>query len=547
MRRQVILVFVAAVGMGFLARGLCAQGPATSQPATQPAAKSDQNPYLWKPRTTSVAVFKSGFGFFMGEADVALRDGWCTAADVPPATFGTLAVYSHGADQTVDVVGAGPGEVVEFDGHDAPAELKTKLARLEASKHLKVALTYSHEGIDRTAAGKLVSVGPEYVVLEGEGNNFAVPVASVKKLQMLDLPLRVHVTSDSGKSPDRAKVGIAYLRQGVTWIPAYTLRVIDDETAELTLRGTLVNEAEDIVHADVHFVVGVPHFLHSNYLEPIAVGRVIRTIGAAVAPPGMQEQIMSRAAIANNAIRQNQFEGFGGFGGAPGQVVERPVAPVGKDALTAATGNLPVMETPGGSDFTVYTKKDLTVRRGERAIVTLFVKKVRYSHLYRWSPPGQTEHFLSLQNDNATALTTGPCLAVSGGQPLSEDVLKYTPKGGRAEVPVTAAVNVATEQTESESDRRLKAHSPSREVFLDLVTLKGELKVRNFEPRPVEMVISVRVPGKPLQASDGGATSVDPSKLSLREREGLVRWRLTLKSGESKTLSYQYERYVTSN
>ena len=77
--------------------------------------------------------------------------------------------------------------------------------------------------------------------------------------------------------------------------------------------------------------------------------------------------------------------------------------------------------------------------------------------------------------------------------------------------------------------------------------LKGELKVRNFEPRPVEMVISVRVPGKPLQASEGGATSVDPSKLSLREREGLVRWRLTLKSGESKTLSYQYERYVTSN
>src|SRR5438552_1078055 len=70
---------------------------ADAPPTTQPAAATAQpaNPHLWKPRTTSVAVFKNGYGFFMGEGEVALRDGWCTAADVPPATFGTLAIYSH--------------------------------------------------------------------------------------------------------------------------------------------------------------------------------------------------------------------------------------------------------------------------------------------------------------------------------------------------------------------------------------------------------------------------------------------------------------------
>ena len=520
------------------------------------AAAAADNPHLWQPRTRSVAVFKNGYGFFMGDAEVTLRDGWCTASDIPPATFGTLAIYSHGADETVDVVGAGPGEVVEFDGRDAPADAKSKLARLESCKQLKVALTYTHAaGADRTAAGKLVSVGSEYVVLEGDGNSFAVPTAAVKKLQMLDLPLRIHVTTDANKPPEKARVGMAYLRQGVTWIPAYTLRVLDEESAELTLRGTLVNEAEDIVHADVNFVVGVPHFLHSGYMEPIAVGRVIRTIGAGVAPAELQSQISSRAAIANNSIRQNQFDGRGypgGFGGGDreagtGGVVERPAAAQpGGDALGAA-GNLPVMETPGGSDFTVYTKKDLTVRRGERAIVTLFVKKIRYAHLYRWSPPGAPEHFLSLQNDNATALTTGPCLAMSKDQPLSEDLLKYTPKGGRAEVPVTAAVNVATDRAESEVDHKFKAHSPSDKVFLDLVTLKGELKVRNFEARPVEVIISVAVPGKPLVASEGGTPSTDPDKLSLLNRQGAIRWHLKLGVGEAKALTYSYERYVPSN
>jgi hypothetical protein len=152
-----------------------------------------------------------------------------------------------------------------------------------------------------------------------------------------------------------------------------------------------------------------------------------------------------------------------------------------------------------------------------------------------------------LQNDDRTPLTTGPCLAISGEQPLSEDLLKYTPKGGRGELPVTAAVNVATDQDESEADRKLKAHSPSEHVHLDLVTLKGELKIRNFEKTPAEVIITANVPGKPLSASDAGRLASDPTKLTLTERAGTVRWRVELKSGETKTLTYTYERYVKSN
>ena len=94
---------------------------------------------------------------------------------------------------------------------------------------------------------------------------------------------------------------MAYLREGIAWIPEYSLRILDDDTAELTLRGTLLNEAEDLIHCDVNFVVGVPHFVHDKYLAPIAVGQVIRTLGAAVAPPEVQTQIMNRAAISNTA------------------------------------------------------------------------------------------------------------------------------------------------------------------------------------------------------------------------------------------------------
>ncbi|MBN8600327.1 MAG: hypothetical protein J0M26_04830, partial [Planctomycetes bacterium] len=49
------------------------------------------NPHVWKPKTKSVSVFKNGFGFFTRSAKVQLNDGWAHAAEVPPATFGTLA------------------------------------------------------------------------------------------------------------------------------------------------------------------------------------------------------------------------------------------------------------------------------------------------------------------------------------------------------------------------------------------------------------------------------------------------------------------------
>ena len=500
-----------------------AEGTATGSP-------EPENPHYWKSKVTSMAVFKNGLGFFLREGQVSLRDGWCVAGEVPPAHFGTLAIYSHVKDEIVDVVGSGPGEIVEFDGTDAPKDPASKRSRLELSRYLKLQLTYTHKDTERTAAGKLVSVGPEFVVLESDGQSYAVPLEGIKRMQVLERPVRVHVAGSDAKPPAKTTLGMAYLRKGVTWIPEYTLKVLDETNAELTLRGTLVNEAEDLVHCDVNFVVGVPHFLHTDFLAPVAVGQAIRTIGAAVAPRQVTSQIMNRAAIAGDTTVG---------------VVERPVGGASRD-VREVLGNLPQMEGAGGADFTVYAKKDLTVRRGEKAIVTLFVKRIRYSHIYRWPTPEPLQHFIVLHNQTDTAWTTGPCLAVSQGSPLSEDLLKYVPKEGQGELPVTTAINVAQEQKESEVDRKLKAHEPSHQFYVDLVALEGELKMRNFEKTAITVIVTAQVAGKPLSASNDGVITVNTAKLQLMERAGSVQWKVKLEAGDTKTVTYRYERYVPS-
>jgi hypothetical protein len=500
-------------------------------------ADDKDNPHLWKSKVNSVSVFKNGLGFFIRQGKVELRDGWCVAREVPPAAFGTLAIYSANEDHLVDIVGSGPGEIVDFDGIDAPKDIEYKRKRLLSNINLRVEITYNQKGSDRSAAGKLVSVGPQFLVLDGPENSFAVPLDGVSRMQILDLPVRVHVQDQDEKEPKATELGMAYLRKGITWIPEYTVEILDDTTAELTLRGTLVNEAEDLIHCDINFVVGVPHFLHTDYMAPIAVGQAIRTIGAAVAPPQISNQIRSRAAFARNNDTADQFNRY--------EVMDRPVTVPDGD-VGRVLGNLPKMASAASTDYTVYTKKDMSLRRGEKAIVTLFVKKIKYSHIYRWSPPKRMRHFLVLHNITDTAWTTGPYLAVSSDQPLSEDLLKYTPVGGKCEIPVTHAVNIAHEQTESEIDRKLKAHSPNHNRHLDLVTLEGKLKIRNFESDTVKIIISVSVQGKPTFASDDGSMRADPTKLELTKRAGTAEWAVELNANQTKTLTYKYERYVSS-
>ncbi|MBN2703818.1 MAG: hypothetical protein JXR23_06365 [Pontiellaceae bacterium] len=523
-------------------------GTAVLALASSGLAKEDEdNAHLWETKVESVTVFKNGLGFFQRQGSVELNDGWCTADAVPPACFGAFSIYSHQEYESVDIVGSGPGEVIEFDDVDAPSGIDAVKEVLASYENMKVALLYRQNGSDRQASGKLVSSEGSYAVLQTENQSLAVPMEDIEKLQVLEKPLRVHVTADEKKVEsmraasagvggvdfNKTTLGMAYLRQGITWIPEYTLELIDDETAELTLRGTLVNEAEDLIHCDVNFVVGVPNFVHTDSLAPIAIGQVIRTIGAAVSSPNIANGFL------NNSIANYQT-----------QNMEPAFFDLDVDSsrrnLDQALGSLPSWEGTGSTDFKVYTREDLTLRRGEKAIVTLFVKRIAYNHVYRWAPPGDIQHLLVFKNDTDTPFTTGPCLVISDGNALSEDMLKYVPQGSSGEFPVTTAINVMRKQEESETDRKLKAHEPKDDYFVDLVSLDGKLRMRNHDKVPVKLSIDLKLSGKPLKASDEGEISLDTNNLKLLERRGSIQWMVEMKPGEEKELEYSYERYVPS-
>ena len=508
-------------------------------------------PNVWTPKTKSVSVFKNGLAFFLQEGTAELHDGWCHAKSVPPAAFGTFAVFSTNSDHQVNLVGIGDGDSIEFETTNGDSgaftnEYEKKIEALKRSIGLNMKLSYETKGAEAEAMGKLLDVTGAHVLLETSEQTLAVALKKLKSVSLHEHPVRIKVTQE-GASIERTQLGMAYLRQGLTWIPEYTIKLIDEDTAEMTLRATLVNEAEDLIDCNVNFIVGVPNFMHNEILSPMVAGRTLRMLGSthsnSSVPPQVMSQMMNRAVISND--RLGVINGMASNYNSAGDPIANDPA-YDPSTLNSLLTNQPATESAGAGDYTVYQHENLTLRKGERAMVTLMSHIVKYRHRYDWDGVGSVQHKLLLSNSTSTPWTTGSCLTMTSAQPLSEDILKYTPLGGQGELAITTAINLAKEAQEHEIDRRFKAHEPRSNEFFDLVTIQGAITVKSFEKQPVELVISKAVTGKPITCSHDGILRSDASKLRLVEREGMINWSVKLNPGEEVKLVYTYERYVPS-
>jgi len=498
------------------------------------AEDDPKSPHLWEPRTKSATVFKDGYGFFMREGDVTLRDGWAVSGALPPAAYGTLAFYSLSDNQLVDLASSGPGHMVEFNDVDAPKDAAKKRAILEGYLDMKLSLNWKRDKDERMTSGRLVSVGESFALVDEGGQTVAVPTEDISRLQLIELPLRLHVSEGEKDASGKTQLGMAYLREGITWIPEYTLNILDESNAELTLKGVIINHAEDLIHADVNFVVGTPNFAHRARLGPLVAGQVLRMIGGRV--DGM---VMSQIA--------NSFTANMAPDGRMDTISEHRVEDRSGDAIRDAMGNLPNISAEAATDFSVYRKGELSIRTGEKAVVTLFKKKIEYQHLYEWNHPAPIRHSLVLKNMSDSPWTTGSMMALTSTQPLAEDLFKYVPAGGSGTFPISEALNISKKISEVEADRKLKEYVANDRNTFDLVRLGGEIVLRNFDKSDVHLVIDYPVPGKPLEASNGGTVETGTDKLALTERAGRIKWDLNMKPGETVTLTYAYDRYVRTN
>lgn len=520
--------------------------------------------------TEKVVIFKDGYGLFVkSAAGVADAEGKVHTEKVPgAAVLGTFWAIPEGRAlkstiaewhetvrprteegsclSTLELLRANEGKQVTFGLADNK-ELQGKILDVLEAPAPRPKHPDDSEG---TSELELLPRGGELVAIElSDKARQVIPTASVKTLSGKELsthclrPGEVATRSkrlvfDFGKEAANKPVSLRliYFTPGVRWIPTYRINTGDAAKAELELQGEILNEEEDFENAALDLVVGVPSFKFKGTVSPMSLERTLRSALQQAMPSLMNNAYgMSNASFGNRA-----GERLGGDEESPSSVM----------SLAAELG------AEKKQDLFVYGVKSLGLKKGARAMVSLWRNKVPQRHVYTadFGTASRTAsnegplklaentvwHQLELTDDTDVPFTTGAAMLMEGGLPLGQDLLGYTSPGGRTMIPITTALNLRAVQSEREVGRTSDAKTVDGNRYT-LVAKKGTIALANRQREAVVMRVTLSTLGKVEKASHGGKLEVDEQDRV--NNQSRVSWEVTLAPGQTMELSYDLGVY----
>jgi len=370
-------------------------------------------------------------------------------------------------------------------------------------------------------------VGSLFVMTTDEGDS-VLPVARVRRVSVKEAKLtserpvttkrvakRLTFRFEGGAAP--RSLHLLYFRPGVRWIPTYRIEVpprgAEPRRAKIRLQAEILNEAEDFADVPFDVVVGVPNFRFKSVVSPFVLEAALRDALREAAPQLMGQQMLGGN---SNGFTSRAGEWRGARGGADesGASLDLP------DEITAARTQ----------DLFTYSLPKLTLRRGERAAVPVFEAEAPIRDVYTWdvrikrkdieaAPSGagasplelsdaRVWHQVELLNGTEVPWTTGAAMLLEGAQPLSQELLTYTPAGGTVRIPVTVAIDVRASFSEEETGRAMDAM-----VWLGDRYARIEKKVRldlvSSIAAPIDLEVTCGLGGRADAATHDGKITLD--------------------------------------
>ena len=532
------------------------------------------------PKVTDLTIFKDGHVLVMAKAEAELDGGWCRTRDVPVPVLGTFWSFVEQEGSQVDIVKAGMVDaketrpcltfeeimqanvgktvtiteqtkdgkpivhtgtlrgILEHKSSSESAVTHTTPRRYDpyTGRYLGQTSTRRMRTVDQTAMASFVMVATDKgVELIQRSNIRGISLADKNPVTTRTHTSKVrqiamHVSRGGKPLAGKAKVGMVYIQRGVRWIPSYRVELIDDKTARISLRGTIINDMADFENAHLRLVVGVPSFLMKGTLSPVAVRDAPLALSSYFRPPSRQGSGTQLNYLSN--VIQSQV--------AAPVAARVPQAPGGPNI--PAEGQM--------EDLFLYDKPGVSLKKGERAVVHLMDVTVAYEDIYVWDIPAfpprelwrhlgssqqrqlarnltgaKAMHTIRLSNTGKTPWTTGPATIFRGHTALGQQLMTFTSIGNKVDLPITIATDLNTKKEEREVTRQRKAlHLHGHDYTKITTTCK--LTLTNFKAKPVRVVVRHGLIGVVTKSSEGAKTllSTTPEGAAL-SFEGYYWWR----------------------
>ena len=342
------------------------------------------------------------------------------------------------------------------------------------------------------------------------------------------------------------EVSLHWLARGITWAPSYLIDLSAETTAVLSAKAVILNEVEDLDDVTLELVSGFPNIGFSDINSPIALSQTLAdylkalTSGRSETRGRNSYMFQQRAVMLNNSVMYDDYAG-----------IPMPAYSTAQEGTTA-------------EDLYFYPIDKFSLKRNETAMIPLFSAEVPYIHIYTWDiedildnndrynrnrnqntrPEAEIVwHCCRMWNTMNMPWTTAPAEFIKDGRFTGQDTCYYTAPGAKATIRINRAMNVVAEEAEFEVTRTRNASRFYGSSY-DLVTVKGELKVRNRQRKQVKIEITKHLSGtvKEMAPEAKDVPTVKGLK-KVNTRHDLI-WEISLKPDEEVKLVYTYDVYV---
>jgi hypothetical protein len=542
-----------------------------------------------------ITIFKDGHAFVLHEGKMPTdAEGNVTIDYLPRPVIGTFWAYS--TDANAKLTGVVSHKRIMPVNRTALTIPELIEGNIGAKVHITEAGLAAYEttivGVPTRNTEELSVAEPpgspeklpqrgDIVLLKFEGGIKAVPISRIRELTFLDEPklqlageqfrdmMTLKLDWGRRKPAPEAEVGMVYVQRGVRWIPNYRIDIDSDGNAKIKLQATIINELADIEDVKAHLVIGVPKFAFEKTVDPISLQQTVAQLSSHFRPDSQ-----SAFAFSNAIMTQAEM---------PVRRIDVP------DSGSTLDLGPDVAGSGKNEDLFIFTLEHVTLKKGQRMVVPVAEYELKYKDVFvldlPFGPPQEVRrnfnneqqarlaqlyhspkvmHKIRFANNAKCPLTTAPAMILRQGRIIAQGMMTYTAVGASSDLELTAAVDIAVEKLDKETERIPDAVKWDNYTYARS-NLTGTITLTNRRSDTVSLEIRRSILGQIDSASHEGSIEhlgrneggwLDPNSLPFWWRwynwpywwyhfnaVGRVSWECEIEPGKSVELEYQWHYF----
>ncbi len=521
---------------------------------------------------TQAALFKNGFGFFVGQV--------AFPADKTALRFLLPAVPSQGTfwlsyppeiKLTSVVARKARSQGESREAITIPEILKANVGRQVritiGEKQISGRITYVTEDhrmlrplTDTLPAPQVDdeqrAIWPPFdqglVILDAEGGTVSLDPRSVEQVLFPEGRVQrsfartteaVEVRVQTDKPLKGQSLTVSFLAKGIAWTPSYLVDISNEKQAQFSAQALVVNEVYDLNDVPSQLVTGFPRMQFADMLSPIGMKQPLAQFLQALV--GQERKAVQVPGVPYMMARGAEVAG---------QFAADVTPSYGQAEAGAAA-----------EDLFLYPAGRITLARDRVAYLPLFTETVPYEHLYQWDIPDSVDeigqfrpaeivpsggekqqevwHSLRLTNTTKVPWTPAAAEAMEDSMILGQDTIEYTPAGDKATLRIARTADVKVEQRESELERQREAQQFYGASY-DLVAIRGELSITNFRKESITLEITKHLSGEVVSTEPQAKIEQPATGLKRMNPAHKLTWTIEIPPSEKQLVTYIHRLYL---